>query len=532
MRAALELVNVSFAYADAEGRLGADVLRDISLAVPRGQCVVLTGPSGCGKTTVMRLLNGLVPQVYAGDVRGRVLVGDRDAAQMPLHEIAAVIGSVFQNPRSQFFNLDTTSEVAFACENVGMPEAEVRRRVHRTAQELGMMHLMSRDIRALSGGQRQLVALASVYAPGPDVLLLDEPTAALDVSSMRLLAQVVKRCRALGRTVVVSEHRLWWLRGIADRVVHLDGGHVAHDWTAAQFETLPAKGRRALGLRAWRLEELDEGDGEGEGEGDGEGERSVASLADSPRAPRADPSRTALALDGVRAGYRRGGDVLRAASASFDAGAVTAVVGGNGSGKSTLARCVAGLHRERAGRVLLDGQATPCRRRAGRVYLVMQEPGYQLFGDTVEAELRAALRSACGREGGRRAPVPDEDERLADALARFGLGHLAARHPLSLSGGERQRLAIAAGVLQGARVMLLDEPTSGLDRRNMLRVACELRRARDAGVCVAVITHDYEFLRTVCTNVVRLRDGALEPISAQAGAGSAALVRSAMGFAS
>ena len=162
----------------------------------------------------------------------------------------------------------------------------------------------------------------------------------------------------------------------------------------------------------------------------------------------------------------------------------------------------------------------------------MQEPGYQLFGDTVEAELRAALRSACGREGGRRAPAPDEDVRLADALARFGLGHLAARHPLSLSGGERQRLAIAAGVLQGARVMLLDEPTSGLDRRNMLRVACELRRARDAGVCVAVITHDYEFLRTVCTNVVRLRDGALEPISAQAGAGSAALVRSAMGFAS
>ncbi len=485
MRAALELVNVSFAYADAEGRLGADALRDISLAVPRGQCVVLTGPSGCGKTTVMRLLNGLVPQVYAGDVRGRVLVGDRDAAQMPLHEIAAVIGSVFQNPRSQFFNLDTTSEVAFACENVGMPEAEVRRRVHRTAQELGMMHLMSRDIRALSGGQRQLVALASVYAPAADVLLLDEPTAALDVSSMRLLAQVVKRCRALGRTVVVSEHRLWWLRGIADRVVHLDGGHVAHDWTAAQFETLPAKGRRALGLRAWRLEELDEGDGEGEGEGDGEGERSVASLADSPRAPRADPSRTALALDGVRAGYRRGGDVLRAASASFDAGAVTAVVGGNGSGKSTLARCVAGLHRERAGRVLLDGHATPCRRRAGRVYLVMQEPGYQLFGDTVEAELRAALRSACGREGGRRAPAPDEDVRLADALARFGLGHLAARHPLSLSGGERQRLAIAAGVLQGARVMprsrAHERPRSTQHAARGLRAAPCPRRRRVRG---------------------------------------------------
>ena len=192
--------------------------------------------------------------------------------------------------------------------------------------------------------------------------------------------------------------------------------------------------------------------------------------------------------------------MLRSASGAFASGRVAAIVGGNGAGKSTLARCLVGLHRERAGRVMLGGSSVPYRRRAGKAFLVMQEPGYQLFAHTAERELEAAAACRLGRG----------DAALAaarEALERFGLAHLAGRHPLSLSGGERQRLAIAAGVLQGASVLVLDEPTSGLDFGSMQAVAAELARVRDAGACVTVITHDYEFIGAACDEAAVVSGG-------------------------
>lgn len=453
--AAVEFDGVTFAYADGEGQLLDPVLKDVSLSVPRGQCVAVTGRSGCGKTTLMRLLNGLAPQVYDGELSGSVRVLDGDAVELGVEGLSLRVGSVFQNPRSQFFNLDTTSEIAFGCENAGLPRDEIQRRVHQAASDLGIAHLLDRDIRALSGGQRQLVAIASVHALGPEVFALDEPTAALDVPSMYALAQVVERLKEMGRTVIVSEHRLWWLRGVADRVVHVEAGRVAHDWTAEEFERMDAAALREMGLRAWRIEDA----------------AATVPPAAAPVEPADAPAglacsavpTPALSFAELRAGYLRGDDVLRSASGAFASGRVAAIVGGNGAGKSTLARCLVGLHRERAGRVMLGGRSMPYRRRAGKAFLVMQEPGYQLFAHTAERELEAA--AACRLGHG--------DAALAaarEALERFGLAHLGGRHPLSLSGGERQRLAIAAGVLQGASVLVLDEPTSGLDFGSMQAV--------------------------------------------------------------
>lgn len=219
---AVEFHGVAFSYADAEGNLFEPVLKGVNLSVARGQCVAVTGCSGCGKTTLMRLVNGLAPQAYDGELSGAVRVLGQDAADLGIEGLSLCVGSVFQNPRSQFFNLDTTSEIAFGCENAGLPHDEIHLRVHDAAADLGISHLLDRDIRKLSGGQRQMVALASVHALGPEVFALDEPTAALDVASMRTLAHLVRRLKELGRTVIVSEHRLWWLRGIADRVVHME----------------------------------------------------------------------------------------------------------------------------------------------------------------------------------------------------------------------------------------------------------------------------------------------------------------------
>ena len=212
----------------------------------------------------------------------------------------------------------------------------------------------------------------------------------------------------------------------------------------------------------------------------------VSADAPAPEAPR-------LQAAGLTVAFRRRPPVLDGLDLSLEPGRVLGIVGRNGAGKTTLLRCLAGLTRERAGTVAVDGAPVAARRRPGLVHLVMQEPGYQLFADSARAELHR------------------ESDEAADAmLAAFGLAACAERHPLALSGGERQRLAVAAGLAQGARVLVLDEPTSGLDRANMERVAAVLRRAAADGVAVVLVTHDYEFLCAVCDEAAEVEGGRIQ----------------------
>lgn len=184
-------------------------------------------------------MNGLVPHVYAGEVTGCVLVGGTEVAAWTPDELGVRVGSVFQNPRSQFVNLDVASEIAFGCENLGLPRAEIVERVDEAAAALGIRPLLDRSIEELSGGQKQAVIMASALAMRPAVFVLDEPTASLDTASMMRLAEVVAALKAQGKTVIVSEHRLWWLHGVADRVVLMEEGTVTGDWDAASYGALP-----------------------------------------------------------------------------------------------------------------------------------------------------------------------------------------------------------------------------------------------------------------------------------------------------
>lgn len=504
--AAVQLEGVSYTYPGA----AEPTLRSVSLEVPAGQCVVVTGPSGCGKTTLSRLVNGLVPHVYAGEVTGRVLVGGTEVAAWAPDELGVRVGSVFQNPRSQFVNLDVASEIAFGCENLGLPRAEIVERVEEAAAALGIRPLLDRSIEELSGGQKQAVILASALAMRPAVFVLDEPTASLDTASMMRLAEVVAALKAQGKTVIVSEHRLWWLHGVADRVVLMEEGTVAGDWDAASYGALPRAERAALGMRAWTVTEMEE---------EMAARAAVAPTASAEGSPApATEAATAegltaegLTAEGLTVAFRRKPPVLEGLSLAVAPGRVLGIVGRNGAGKTTLLRCLSGLTRERAGSVALDGRALAARERPGTVHLVMQEPGYQLFADSARAELR----------------LPDAE--TDELLAAFGLTACAERHPLSLSGGERQRLAIAAGIAQGARALVLDEPTSGLDRANMERVAAVLCRVAAAGAPVALVAHDYEFLCAVCDEVAEVEGGRvsarydLDPVHA-------ARVRTRFGF--
>ena len=241
----IELEQVSFGYGEKQ-----ETLSQVSATVARGECVLLCGASGCGKTTVTKLINGLIPAFTPGcRLEGRVMVNGLAPRETPMYELAQRVGSVFQNPKSQFFNLDTDSELAFGLENEGHPPEEIRRRVEQVAETLHLQDLRGKNIFSLSGGQKQLLAFGSVYAMGPELYVLDEPTANLDQEAIARLHDQISALKQQGCTIVVAEHRLYFLTDLIDRAFYLRSGVLERAFTGEQFRSLPDPEREALGLR-------------------------------------------------------------------------------------------------------------------------------------------------------------------------------------------------------------------------------------------------------------------------------------------
>ena len=467
---AVSLADVTFSYRGA----GAPSLSSLSLDVAAGECVLLCGKSGCGKSTVLRLLNGMIPEFYDGEASGRVEVAGIDPASCPQYEIARSVGTVFQNPRTQFYTLNTTSEVAFGCENQGLKRAEIVRRVGNAAEELGIESLMNRSIFQLSGGEKQRLAVASVYASDPDVFLLDEPSANLDFPAIRELQRILSLLKAKGKTILVAEHRTWYLEGIADRAVYLDGGRVAGSYAMEELAGLTREQRLETGIRPVRLDAFD-----------------------IPRtsAPTEPPCSCEIHLRDLAFSYSRRSECsLSVGDARFGAGHIEMIVGDNGAGKSTLASVICGLAKERRGTIAIGGASTKARKRLPISYEVMQEVNHQLFCDSVEDEVVLG------------AARPDASA-LESVLDRMDLRDVRDRHPLTLSGGQKQRCAIAAAVFCGKRVIAFDEPTSGLDYAHMAQTAELLRELAGTGIFVLVVTHDYELARIIGDRVTEMRGG-------------------------
>ena len=461
----IDLQNVSFSYG---GQAGGS-LRGLNLTIEEGECVLLCGPSGCGKTTVTRLINGLIPHFFPGELTGRVRVQGMDIPHTAMYQIAQRVGSVFQNPRSQFFNVDTDSEIAFALENRALPPAELRRRVGDTASQLRLEKLLGRNIFELSGGEKQKIAFASVYAMNPGVYLLDEPSSNLDMNSMAELKEYLRLVKAQGKTVVIAEHRLYYLMDLADRIVYLDRGQVRGIYTPAELAALPEETRGAMGLRAACLNGVRPG-------------RQPPAFAPP-----------LLELEGVTLDYK-GRPVLEKISLQAARGEITGLAGPNGAGKTTLARALCGLHPSRGGRFLWQGRVMEQRARRKNSFLVMQDVNYQLFAESAEKECVFGLRHP--------------DLGLAEqTLAELGLEPVKERHPNTLSGGQKQRLAVAVSMVCGKEVLVFDEPTSGLDYDSMIQVGGLMERLARLGKVIFVVTHDYEFICRTCTRVLHLDEG-------------------------
>ena len=246
----IELRNINFRYA---GGTDAGGLVNIDLIIPDGQVILLCGQSGCGKTTLTRLVNGLIPNYYEGKLSGEVLLDGKNISRLPLYETAKYVGSVFQNPRTQFFTVDSTSELAFGCENQGLPKEEIIQRVKSTAKQFDMDNLLGKNIFSLSGGEKQKIACASVSASNPPIIVLDEPSSNLDMSATKDLRRMIQIWKQQGKTVIIAEHRLYYLKELIDRVVYLKDGKIEKDYSALDALKLSVTQQAEMGLRPFDL---------------------------------------------------------------------------------------------------------------------------------------------------------------------------------------------------------------------------------------------------------------------------------------
>lgn len=467
MNAFIQSSDIRFIYQNST----APALQDISLSIQTGECVLLCGRSGCGKTTFSRLLNGLVPAFYPGKLTGTCTVSDLLAGSAVIEQYVPLVGSVFQNPKTQYFNVNTTAELAFPCENSGMPPESIRQRVEEVVTQFHLGTLMDRSVFKLSGGEKQRIAFATACMLKPKLLILDEPTSNLDASAILQLHDMIAAMKQAGITIVLAEHRLAWITDLVDRYFFFDKGQLSAKWTAAQFSALPEYYLTELGLRARELTAY---------------RKKVQAKISLHSA-----AKPVLSLEKLTLGYQKQTSICTLPDMDFSAGEIVGLMGHNGIGKSTLAKTLCGLLEPLSGRILWNGSPANARTRLHKSFLVMQDVNYQLFSDSVREEILLG------------AAYPQQCDAVMQAL---GLDGLADRHPMSLSGGQKQRVVIAAAMLSDKPLLLLDEPTSGLDRGNMQQVGQLLQQLKARGKTLVVITHDEELAADWCDRIILLQD--------------------------
>ena len=465
----IRIKDFSFSYDEASQNYN---LKNINLHIKKGECILLVGKSGSGKTTLSRVINGLIPHFYNGVTTGVAKINGIPIGDISMVELSKKIGSVFQNPRSQFFNLDTITEIAFGLENHGLEREVLHNRVANTVKDLGIEHLIGKKIFSLSGGEKQIIAIASTYALGSDIFVLDEPSANLDFQAIEHLGKIIKRLKDMGKTVVVSEHRVYYLKEVFDRCIYVENGKIEYDYSRDDYFSLSPEMLKKLGLRNMSLERLE------------------LSNVNNNKIPT-----HMIAVENLSAKYKSSNHILRNVTFDIPSGEATCIIGKNGAGKSTLANVLCGLMTEEGGRIK-NPKILKKKDRVGDFYLIMQESSNQLFSDTVLGELKLSFDNN-----------KFSDEELIDILKLFSLEDYVERHPLSLSGGQRQRLAIATSIVSDSDVIIFDEPTSGLDYENMMRVKHIVEKLKALHKHIMIITHDYEFILEISDNIAILDKG-------------------------
>ncbi|UPA31783.1 ABC transporter ATP-binding protein [Terrisporobacter glycolicus] len=455
----ISLKNVTYFYQNHKN----PSIKNINIDIKKGEFVVLTGNSGCGKTTVTRVVNGLAQKFYEGKLSGQVIVNDFDISKKKLWELGKDIGSVFQDPKSQFFATLVEDEVAFGCENYGVDENKIDDRVYKSLKMVNGLNLSGKELFSLSSGEKQKIAIASISALSPDIYVFDEPSANLDMYSVEQLKQMLEYLKMQGKTILISEHRLYYLKNLVDKYIYMKDGEIKYRWNKEEVDNITTKTWESFGLRHLDLKKIDD-----------------LKLNNNNV-----KNKTCLEIKNLDFNYKKD-RIFNKLNLTFKCGEITCITGENGAGKTTLAKILCGLLKENGGSLEYKNKPLNQKERRKISYFVSQNTDCQLFTQSVEEELL----------------LSNEVVDAKDVLKNYGLQTLTKCHPSTLSGGERQRLTLAVADVINRDILIFDEPTSGVDKNNMNLISKRLKELASKGKIIIVITHDYEFIKESCENVV------------------------------
>ncbi len=543
----IRIDHVSFSYGEASAR----ALDDVTLSVSPGDFLGIIGPSGAGKTTLASAMSGAIPHHYTGPLFGSVFVDGKDTCAVTLTDISQVVGSVLQDIDTQMVASVVEDEMLFGLENFGVPHSQIEERVIDALETVGIADLRERDIATLSGGQKQKVAIAAILALRPRVLVLDEPTAALDPASSRMVFETLRSInRELGVTVVIIEQKVALLSEYASRIAVMQGGRIALEGTPSEVFSHSAE-LRSIGVDSPRVTRISNSlaarglieAGEPclnvreaslliqnlckasspapRAAATAGADRAIATahaaagadratiaspgecgMAESPRRPAVKPGASPVVrLRDATYTYPGGGASVRHLNLEVYPGEFVGLVGQNGAGKTTATKLVNGLLKPSSGTVEVAGLDTRTARTsqiARHAATLFQNPDHQICRDTVLDEVAFGLEL-----GG--VDAETARERARAVAEDFGLPLDEA--PFSLSRGQRQMVALASVVVLEPELVILDEPTSGLDYRECMTVMETVRRMADRGSAVIMVCHDMEVVSDFAERLVVMADG-------------------------
>ncbi len=524
----IRIDNLTFRYSDTDR----PALRDINLEIQDGEFVLITGPSGGGKSSFCRCLNGLIPHFYGGEITGKVEVDGLDTMKHSTKEMATEVGMVFQDPENQLVAMDVEREVAFGLENLAFPFELMAKRMEEALDTVGIASLRHRTVNELSGGEKQRVAIASVLALYPNILVLDEPTSELDPKGAEEVLNVVERLNdELGVTVILVEHRLDRVTQHVDRMLVLDNGMIVSDGTPQSVLIDDKVSQSGIGIPP--IIKLVQGLKD---KGIGidnipltvkEGRAALAKVmplqakqgnlnlperkvitSEAKQSPRPFATLRASAqpmveVKGLYHVYPSDLVALRNISLKICEGEFVAIMGRNASGKTTLVKHFNGLLKPTEGDVIVNGvntKGSTIADLAKKVGYVFQNPNDHLFADSVEQEIAFTLKNLGFKSEGM-------ESMIDQVLERFDLTQYRHRYPRSLSGGEKQRVAFASILVAQPKIIILDEPTRGMEYRLKVELMRFLDEYRENGNAVILVTQDVETVAEYGDRVILLSEG-------------------------
>lgn len=439
----LEFKDVSFIYKNSKNK----VLDSVNFKINKGECILLTGVSGSGKSTLIHLMNGLIPTLYEGQLEGEILFKNKDLKDIESYDISKNIGYVSQDPRGHFFTTNTTSELVFSMENYGIPLNEMKKKYSQLVKLLELEKLVDKNIIYISSGERQKIAIGCSLSLEPEIIILDEPSSNLDFHMTKKLKQLIEKLKTKGYTIIIAEHRMYYIQDLIDRVFVISNGKVIEK-TISELKSNNEVPLRSLDIFNLELENISSENKE-------------------------------LLLEIKNITYK---NILTNITTTIYKGDVIGLIGKNGVGKTTLLRLLSNIMKPDKGKVV--GKVIP--------FLVMQDMDYQFFTESVESEMKFG-------------DADNDLEKINSLLMKLGLTEYKDKIPFELSGGQKQRLLIAISALANVNLLMFDEPTSGLDYVNMTKVSSILKDLSNNSALI-VATHDIEFLYKTCNRVIYLDD--------------------------